>query len=76
LLLTTELQINIIPFKVVPSGSLTLLETLLPLLVAVLEFFTWKCPQLVCHDLLDVVHSSKMMTFEAEFEFWEKEEVT
>ena len=32
----------------------------------------WKCPQLVCHDLLDVVHSSKMTTFEVEFEFWER----
>jgi len=48
---------------------------LLPLPVAVLEVFMWKCPQLVCHDLLDVVHSSKT-TFEVEFEFWEKEEVT
>jgi len=24
----------------------------------------WKCPQLLCHDLLDVVYSSKMTTFE------------
>jgi hypothetical protein len=46
---------------------------LLPLPVAVLEIFMWKCPQLVCHDLLDVVHSSKMTTFEIEFEFGEKE---
>ena len=36
----------------------------------------WKCPQLVCHDLLYVVHSSKMTIFEVEFEFREKEEVT
>ena len=36
----------------------------------------WKCPHLLCHDLLDVVYSSKMMTFEVEFEFREKEEVT
>ena len=33
----------------------------------------WKCPQLVCHDLLDIVHSSKMTIFEVEFEFREKE---
>jgi len=33
----------------------------------------WKCPQLVCHDLLDVAHSSKMTIFEVEFEFPEKE---
>jgi hypothetical protein len=36
----------------------------------------WKCPQLVCHDLLDVVHNSKITIFEVEFVFWEKEEVT
>jgi hypothetical protein len=42
---------------------------LFPLPVAV---FMWKCPQPVCHKLLDVVHSSKMTTFEVEFEFWEK----
>jgi hypothetical protein len=75
-LLTTELQINIIPFKVVHLGSHTPLETLLQLPVAVLEVFMWKCPQLLCHDLSDVVHSSKMTTFEVEFEFLEKEEVT
>ena len=33
----------------------------------------WKWSQLLCNDLLDVVHSSKMTTFEVEFEFWEKE---
>jgi len=57
-------------------GSRTPPETFLPLPVAVLEVFTWKCPQLVCHDFLDVVHSSKITTFEVEFEFREKEEVT
>jgi hypothetical protein len=56
-------------------GSHTPPETF-PLLVGVLEVFMWKCPQLVCHDLLDVVHTSKMTTFEVEFEFQEKEEVT
>jgi len=71
--LTTELQINIIPFEVVPLGSHIPPQTLFPLPLAVLEVFMWKCPQLVCHDLLDVVHSSKMTTFEVEFEFREKE---
>ena len=33
----------------------------------------WKCHQLVCHDLLNVVHGFKRMTFEVEFEFQEKE---
>jgi hypothetical protein len=49
---------------------------LFPLPVAVLEIFKWTCPQLVCHDLLDVVHSSKIINIEVESEFWEKEEVT
>jgi hypothetical protein len=47
-----------------------------PLPVAVLEVFMRLCPQLVCHDLSDVVHSSKITTFEVEFVFWEKKEVT
>jgi hypothetical protein len=33
----------------------------------------WKCTQLVCHDLLDVVHSYKMTTFGLEVVFKEKE---
>jgi len=49
---------------------------LLLLPVAVLEVFMSKCPQLVCHNFLDVVDSSKMTTFEVEFEFREKQEVT
>jgi len=72
-LFTTELQINIIPFKVVPLGSYTLPEMLLPFPVAVLEVFMWKCSQMVCHNLPDVVRSSKMTTFEAKFEFREKD---
>src|SRR5215510_9563888 len=75
-LLTTELKINIIPFKVVPLGIHTQPETLFPLPVAVLEEFMWKCPQLVCYDPLYVVHSSKMTTFEVEFEFREKEKIS
>jgi len=31
---------------------------------------------MLCHDLLDVVYSSKMTTFEVKFEFREKEEAT
>jgi hypothetical protein len=70
--LTTELKINIVPFKVVPLGSHTPPETLFSIQRAVLEF-VWKCPQLVCHDLLDVVHRSKLTTVGAEFVFQEKE---
>ena len=67
---------NIVPFKVVPLGSHTPPETLLPLPVAVLQVFMWKCPRLVCHHLLDVVSSSKMTTFEVQFEFRKRYEVT
>jgi hypothetical protein len=41
-LLTTELKINIIPFKVVPLESHTQPKSLFPLPVAVLEEFMWK----------------------------------
>jgi hypothetical protein len=71
-LLTTELKINIVNFNVVPWKSHTPPEKLFPLPVALLEIFMWKCHQPVCHDLLDVVHSSKMTTCEVEFEFLEK----
>jgi hypothetical protein len=67
---------NIIPFKVVPLGSDALPETMFLFPVPVLEVFMWECPQLVCHDLWEVVHSSKMTTYEVEFDFREKEEVT
>jgi hypothetical protein len=56
---TSRDEARITPFRVVPLGSRMLPETF-PLTVAVLEVFTWKCPLLVCYDLLDVVHSSKM----------------
>jgi hypothetical protein len=44
-------------------------ETFFSLPVAVLEVFMWKYPQLVCHNLLDVVHTFKMTMLEVEFEF-------
>jgi hypothetical protein len=49
-------------------GSHTPSEMLFLPPVAVLEVFMWKYRQLVCHDLLDVVHSSKMITIKVEFE--------
>jgi hypothetical protein len=71
-LLTTELKINIIHLKVVPLGKHIPPEKFFPLPVAVFEVFMWKCPRLVCQDLLDIVHSFKLTTFEVEFEFQEK----
>jgi hypothetical protein len=71
ILLTTELKINFIPFNVVPLGSHTPPD-LFPLPVAVLEGFMWVYPQPVCHAILDVVHSSKITTFDLEFEFQNK----
>jgi hypothetical protein len=64
-----ELQINIITYKVVPLGSHTPAETLVPLPVAVMDVLMLKYSQLVCHDLLDVVHSYKTTTLEIEFVF-------
>jgi hypothetical protein len=52
-------QNHLLQSNVVPLGSHTQPETLFPLLVGVLEEFMWKCPQLVCHNLLDIVYSSK-----------------
>ena len=53
-------NVNDIPFKIVPLGSYTPMETLFPLLVAALEVFNWYGVQHVCYnrknkcfDLLD-----------------------
>ena len=53
-------NINVIPFKIVPLGSYTPMETLFPLMVVVLEIFNWYGFQHVsynrektCFDLLD-----------------------
>jgi hypothetical protein len=46
-------NINVIPFKIVPLGSYTLMETF-PLLVAVLEVFNRYGLQHVRYTLLDV----------------------
>ena len=48
------LNINVIPFKVVPLGSYTPMETLFPLLVAALEVFNRYGLQHVRYTLLDV----------------------
>ena len=53
-------NVNVTPFKIVPLGTYTPMETLLPLLVAALEVFIWYGLQDVCYnrknkcfDLLD-----------------------
>ena len=47
-------NINLIPFKIVPLGSYTPMETLFPLLVAVLEVFYRYGLQHVRYTLLDI----------------------
>ena len=47
-------NINVIPFKIVPLGSYTPMETLFPLLVAALEVFNQYGLQHVRYTLLDV----------------------
>jgi len=43
-------NVNVISFKIVPLGSYTPMETLFPLLVAVLEVFNWYGLQHVCYE--------------------------
>jgi len=68
-LVATELQINTIPFKVVPLESHTPPEMLVPLLLAVLEVFMWKCPQLVCHNILMSSTAPKSRLLRLNFSF-------
>ena len=46
-------NINDIPFKIIPLGSYTPMETLFPLLVAALEVFNWYGLHHVGYTLLD-----------------------
>ena len=62
------LQIKVIPFKIVPLGCYTAMETLFPLFVVVLEGFWWYTFQLVSYDLLDIIQSTKMAPFQVVFE--------
>jgi len=55
---------KVIPFKIVPLGSYTVMEALFPLFVAVLEGFGWNTFQLVGYALLDIIQSTKMVPFQ------------
>ena len=59
-------KINVIPFKIVPLGSNTLMETF-PLLIAVLEVFNWYGLQHVRYTLLDVFFSHVITGDESDF---------
>ena len=59
---------KVIPFKIVPLGSYTVMEALFPLFVAVLEGFGWNTFQLVGYALLDIIQSTKMAPFQVVFE--------
>ena len=52
--LFTKVFMNVILFKIVPSGSYTPMETLFPLLVAALEVFNRYGLQRVLYNLLNV----------------------
>ena len=54
-------NINVIPFKIVPLGSYTLMEMLFPLLVAALEVLNWYGFQYVRYTLLDVFLSPDIL---------------
>ena len=67
-----KLQIESVPFKIVPLGGYTSPETLLPLFVAALEVANRNSFQLVGYSLLDVFHRPKMASFKVKLWFLEK----
>ena len=58
-----KLQIEFVPFKIVPLGGFTSLETLFPLFVAALEVANRNRFQLVGYSFFDVFHRPKMSSF-------------
>jgi hypothetical protein len=68
-------NINVIPFKIVPLGSYTPMETLFPLLVEVLEVFSRYDLPHIRYTLLDVLWSPEITSFEDIFKFWKNEQV-
>ena len=58
-----KLQIEFVPFKMVPLGDYTSPETLFPLFVAALEVANRNRFQLVGYSFFDVFHHPKMAPF-------------
>jgi len=61
--LTFELQIEFVPFKIVPLGGYTSPETLFPLFVATLVVANPNRFKLVGYSFFDVFHRPKMASF-------------
>ena len=61
--LTFKLQIEFVPFKIVPLGGYTPPETLFPLFVAMLVVANWNRFKLVGYSFFDVFHRPKMASF-------------
>jgi len=59
-----KLQIEFVPFKIVPLGRHKPPETLFPLFVATLEVANRNRFQLVGYSFFDVFHNPKMASFE------------
>ena len=63
--LTFKLQIESVPFKIVPLGGYTPPETLFPLFVATLVVANPNRFKLVGYSFFDVFHRPKMASFKA-----------
>jgi len=61
--LTFKLQIEFVPFKIVPLGGYTPPETLFPLFVATLVVANRNRFKLVGYNFFDVFHRPKMASF-------------
>ena len=61
--LNFKLQIEFVPFKIVPLGGYTPPETLFPLLVAMLVVANRNRFKLVGYSFFDVFHRPKMASF-------------
>ena len=65
--LTFKLQIEFVPFKIVPLGGYTPPETLFPLFVAKLVVANRNRFKLVGYSFFDVFHRPKMASFKVKF---------
>jgi len=73
--LTFKLQIEFVPFKIVPLGGYTPPETLFPIFVGTLVVANRNRFWLVGYSFFDVFHRPKMASFKVKLQFWEQKEV-
>ena len=71
----THLKLQVIPFKVWPLGSYTVVPTFFPLIIAVLEVIFRKCVYLIGYNFLYVFHLPEKMTLQLRFQLREEVEI-